>query len=216
METKNHNVLHYEGTSKENLAFYIPFFKNCTKVVDYGCGKGDFLDLCRSNNIVAEGVDCNPAAVEICKSRGLTCHPSMPMSKLSEYDGLFMCCVIEHINREQLWNILSSFNGLVCIQADEPRRVFIPWLLKRDSFWDDFEHVRPYTPIALQKLLVAHGFDIVKEGPVPQSPIGIRHLRTWLTRKYMALMYNLTGIYGSHFSVGAKNGNPTVNKGTPD
>jgi hypothetical protein len=39
---------------------------------------------------------------------------------------------------------------------------------------------------------------------VPQSPVGILHLRTWLTQKYMALMYKLTGIYGSHYCVGIK------------
>ncbi len=201
---RNSNILHYEGTSKQILSFYIHFFKNCTKVIDYGCGKGDFLDLCRTNNIAADGVDCNPAAADICKSRGLTCLPSIPMGKLGDYDGLFMCCVIEHMDREHLWSILSSFSGLVCIHADEPRSVFIPSLLKRDSFWDDFEHVRPYTPIALQKLLVAHGFDIVEQGPVPQSPVGMHHLRTWLIQNYMALMYKLTGIYGSHYCVGVK------------
>lgn len=90
------------------------------------------------------------------------------------------------------------------MHSDEPRNIFVPWLWQQNTFWDDFEHVRPYTPIAPRGLLGAHGFEIIKQGFAATPAISIRNFRTYITRIYLSVMYKVSGINGSHFCADIK------------
>ena len=77
------------------------------KILDIGCGLGDFLNYCKR----AEGVDINPLAVEFCLSRGLSAHlmekDTLPF-KDSSFDSIVMDNVIEHIeNPKKLLSEIS-------------------------------------------------------------------------------------------------------------
>lgn len=202
MTNETNRLIHYDGTSALLLQKYLEELRNCNLVLDFGCGTGNFLHLCAEHGINAEGFDANPSAVEICREKGYTCSAEMP--DLEKYDGLLLVCVIEHLQQDDLWNLLSSFSGRVLIHSDEPRHIWTPFGLKTASFWDDYEHVRPYTPKALESMLKHFGYDIIGQGRA-RYPRSIHHLRTWLNEKYLDLTFRAWGIGGSHYIVGEKN-----------
>src|SRR4051794_7901569 len=50
----------FRGTEEyvgRNIEFYRPFFAGCEQVLDVGCGRGEFLELMREQNIPARGID---------------------------------------------------------------------------------------------------------------------------------------------------------------
>jgi hypothetical protein len=193
--------LHYDGTRVDSLTYLIPYLKNCRNLLDFGCGSGNLLKLCAQHNITASGYDNNPDAISICRKRGFKCYDELP--NLAEFDGLTMICVSEHLQPEFLWKILSSFKGTIALQCDEPRVIFTPWRFTKTSFWDDFEHVRPYTPIALRAMLECYDFTISAAGWVkPQSTI--KNIPSWIANKYLDCYAILTGARSTHYAVGVK------------
>ncbi len=194
-------TVHYSGTPEMILQTYLEELRSCRKLLDYGSGTGNFLRLCKESMINAEGYDPNPAAAEICRRDGLVCHSERP--DLAEYDGLLMVCVIEHMKQDDLWEVLASFAGTIVIHSDEPRQIWTPFNTNMPSFWDDFEHVRPYTPRALESMLKHFGYTVIKQGRV-KWPRSVWHLRTWLTAKVLDLIYYVSGVGGPHFIVGKR------------
>ena len=55
---------------RERLRSYLPYFEGATDVLDAGCGRGEFLELLRSHDISARGIDLNHEMVEECRARG--------------------------------------------------------------------------------------------------------------------------------------------------
>ncbi len=110
--------------------------------------------------IPSEGYEPVASFAAETRRRGFTVHETEP--DLSRYDGLVMICVAEHMPTQAFRSILERFRGTVVIQADEPRHRE-PWYLfhHRADFWDDPEHVRPYTPKALQSLLLQTGYNVL-------------------------------------------------------
>jgi len=55
----DYDFLRYIGveseTQKRIQGFYLPFFEGCKRVVDLGCGDGDFLGLLEEKGIEATG-----------------------------------------------------------------------------------------------------------------------------------------------------------------
>ena len=51
---------YFRGTRehvKRVQEIYVPYFEGCDKVIDIGCGRGEFLELLKENQIGAKGVD---------------------------------------------------------------------------------------------------------------------------------------------------------------
>ncbi len=194
-------AIHFDGTQVKSLSYLVPHLKGCRKVLDFGCGSGNLLHLCKLHNIAAAGYDTNPHAVAECLERGFICYEELP--DLSEFDGLTMVCVAEHLQPEFLWKVLSSFEGTIALQCDEPRPVITPWQLKKTSFWDDFEHVRPYTPIALKTMLESFGYSISASGWV--KPKGsIKRIPSWIANKYLDIYARFTGVRSTHYAIGVR------------
>jgi hypothetical protein len=193
--------IHYNGTQIDSLTYLIPHLKNCKNLLDFGCGSGNLLKLCAQHKITASGYDNNPDALSICRERGFKCHDKLP--NLAKFDGLTMICVSEHLQPEFLWKILSSFRGTIALQCDEPRAVFIPWRFRKISFWDDFEHIRPYTPVALKVMLESYDYRISAAGWIkPQS--SIKNIPSWIANKYLDFHGKVTGARSAHYAVGVK------------
>ncbi|MGQ9657379.1 MAG: class I SAM-dependent methyltransferase [Fimbriimonadales bacterium] len=71
------------------------------RLLDVGCGNGDFLQLAQRAGWQAVGVEPDPKAVAIARARGLTVHHGglETLSAESEtYDGITMNHVIEHVH----------------------------------------------------------------------------------------------------------------------
>lgn len=119
------------------------------KVLDVGCGFGDFLKF---NPKKFVGIDINADALRSCKEEGFEVHNAsvtkIPFSNDS-FDGVNCQQVIEHLTAPDAYGMLTEINrvlkkgGLLVISTE--------MVTKR--FWNTFSHIKPYPPTAIKKLL---------------------------------------------------------------
>ena len=71
----DYDFLRYMGVRPEIMrqiqGFYLPYFADCRRVIDLGCGDGDFLALLLEKGIEAVGVDSDEKAFTAGKQKGL-------------------------------------------------------------------------------------------------------------------------------------------------
>ena len=161
----------------DRLRAYLPHFEGLSKVLDVGCGRGEFLDLCGQEGIGAIGVDADADMVGHARLNGgevvqadLFDHlRSLPDHDL---DGLFSAQLIEHLAPAELAEMLSLAASKLRRGAPIVLETINPttWSAMR-WFHLDPTHVTPIPPGMLQYLLEQAGFTIVETvyGPTPPS-----------------------------------------------
>jgi 2-polyprenyl-3-methyl-5-hydroxy-6-metoxy-1,4-benzoquinol methylase len=158
---------------------YLGYFLGCRRVVDLGCGRGEFLELCRDNGVAALGVDINSDMVRTCHEMGLEAHEADLLQFLAaqpdgSLDGVFSAQVIEHLDKETLFELLR----LCCLKL-RPGSYLILETLNVDNlivgasrFYADITHVRPIPSSTLEFLARSFGFDetfVLYSSPVPEE-----------------------------------------------
>jgi len=135
------------------------YFSQCERVLDLGCGRGEFLEVLREEGIPSEGIDLNPGSVEVCRAKGLTVHLADASSYLNEeasgaFDGIHMSHLLEHVPFPIAIRLLEQ-----CVARLEPRGVLAVetpnphCAAALQTFFLDPTHVRPLFPEALGVLL---------------------------------------------------------------
>jgi len=159
----------YEEDIKKQQAVYLPCFKKGGKVLDLGCGRGEFMELLLENGFDAVGVDLNSQMVDICLDKGLKVRQSDILQALAGFEdgsfaGIFSSQVIEHLTPEYLKRMVEICRaklepgGTVVLETVNPTSVFA---LVQIYFLDP-SHQRPLHPQALKFLLEGAGFDDVE------------------------------------------------------
>ena len=156
----------YRGTREEikrRQSVYLPHFQlsvtDQAPLLDLGCGRGEFLDLCREAGLPARGVDVNPAMVAYCRelgldvaeADGLTYLRALPPGGLG---GILMSQVIEHLSLDQLTELVA-----LCAEKLAPGGVLIAETVNPQSlstfagaFYVDLTHNKPVHPEAARFL----------------------------------------------------------------
>ncbi len=158
-----------EDTIKKQLEEYLSFFKKGQKVLDLGCGRGEFLDLMKSKWIDAEGIDINEQMVKICQDKGLICKKGDILEQLAEYGdgslgGIFSSQVIEHLPPSYLKRMLDiayvkmAPSSPIVLETINPTSVFALVQI----YHLDISHKQPIHPQALKYLLESSGFEDVE------------------------------------------------------
>ena len=162
---------------RARLDTYLPYFEGRSRVLDAGCGRGEFLDLLSSRGIGARGIDLNPEMVEVCRARGLDVTRADAVGYLSRVDdgaldGLFAAQVVEHLEPAYLLRLLElayhklAPGGRIVLETLNPAC----WVAFFESYIRDITHVRPLHPETLKYLVMASGFTdarIEYRSPVP-------------------------------------------------
>lgn len=150
---------------RESLRPFLLHFQRCRRVVDLGCGRGEFLDLCGSEGVGAYGVDSNEDMVLHCQRLGLEVTQAdiiEHLYSLSEksIDGIFCSQVIEHLPMHTLvsllresYRVLKRGTCLVLVTIN-PRSLFA----LANNFYLDPTHVRPLPPETIRFLAEDAGF----------------------------------------------------------
>jgi O-antigen chain-terminating methyltransferase len=158
-----------EEEVKKQQSQFLPYFQEKGKVLDLGCGRGEFLELCRDNGIEAQGIDLNEQMVEICRDKGLDCQKGDILESLAEKSdttlgGIFSSQVIEHLAPAQLKKLVElAFVKLapgchLVLETINPASVFALVQI----YFLDLTHQKPIHPQTLKFLLESSGFEDVE------------------------------------------------------
>jgi SAM-dependent methyltransferase len=121
-----------------------------SKVLEVGCGFGrnmTFLQALGFQDVT--GIDISEKIISENKKGGLNClHIDDFNFQVKNYDVILFSHIIEHFQYEALNSFLEKY--LNCLK-DGGLAIFITPLLQQ-SFYNDFDHVKPYYPIGLEML----------------------------------------------------------------
>jgi len=152
---------------KQQIAF-VDDFPPGGRILDVGCGRGEFLELLAGRGFHAEGVDLNAEMIGLCRDKGLSVEHGDLLEHLAarpdaSLDGIFSSQVIEHLPPAAIRRMIElAFaklrpDGRILLETVNPLSVFALvhiYLL-------DLTHRTPVHPQALQFLLETAGFSSV-------------------------------------------------------
>ncbi len=162
----------FRGTKKDILERqkkYIRFFSGSKKVLDIGCGRGEFMKLLVKAGIEAEGVDLSSSMLKEAEKEGLNCIKSDALNYLKNckpdtFDGIFSAQVIEHLSPDYLKDMVSeSFrvlkkSGILLLETINPLSVFA----MTNIYYLDVTHKQPLHPEFMRYLLGTYGFERIE------------------------------------------------------
>lgn len=162
----------YRGSEQEikkQQASYVSYFKKGGKVLDLGCGRGEFIEILEENGIEAEGIDINGQMIEICRDKGLNCQKADILKKLAEYEdgtlgGIFSSQVIEHLSPSYLRRMIE----LAYFKLFPASHIVLETINSASVFslvqiyFLDLSHQKPVHPQTLKFLLESTGFEKVE------------------------------------------------------
>lgn len=132
------------------------------RVLDLGCGAGEFLSSCQGRFQHAMGVDISLASARVCHATGLPALVAdggrLPFTS-SSLDVVRAREVMEHVLdllpfAHEIYRVLKP-GGLFLSHTPTQYSTLYPVT----NFWDDFTHVRPLSRMALVRLFGEVGFE---------------------------------------------------------
>lgn len=164
------------------------------RLLDFGCGAGQFLEVAAERGFRATGVDLSADAVARARTRGLDAHVGAPAGvpeiAAGGFDVVTMWSVLAHLatpveDLTALHDLLAPGGALLILTVNAGSL-----LLRKDrERWSGFtpNHLKFYAPDTLRLLLCRAGFasvdlrpmygDLVESGRAPLRPRQERRLR---------------------------------------
>ncbi|MDD5033480.1 MAG: class I SAM-dependent methyltransferase, partial [Methylococcaceae bacterium] len=138
-------------------------------ILDIGCGRGEWVELLKENNLVAQGIDLNRAMVRQCQELDLD---------VIEADALAYLCglkedslgavtgmhIIEHIPFKKLIGICDEVlrvlkpGGVAIFETPNPENLIVGAC----SFYSDPSHIKPLPPEPIRFLMESRGFSNIR------------------------------------------------------
>lgn len=156
--------------TKENVKYHMNFFAPWimgSKLLDYGCGNGDFLWKIKKYCRVAHGKDISSEAIEQARKKyGLKMFfPTLE----KEYETVVCFDVLEHIldidaTLDDIHGLLTR-GGYLLITTTEltTLKTILIALFALDKFFEPTQpHIRFFTKCTLKCILEKHGFEVIK------------------------------------------------------
>ena len=180
----DYDFLRYTGVNpmvqRQNQIFYLPFFKDCRRVADVGCGDGDFVELLREQGVDAFGVDNDPVAIQHLHERNVPVVEADVVTYLKSVapgslDGLFSAHLVEHLPYQAVYEVIHYAyralkpGGRIVLTTPNARAL----VSHLEMYWLHFGHVAFYHPRLLCFFLHRVGFqnETWGENPAPPHPL---------------------------------------------
>lgn len=157
------HIREHPELSTEDARIIDKLLPDARRIVDIGCGRGGFVEICRNEVGDAIGLDNEPAAAGLCRAQGLPfvlgSADRLPFSD-DALDAVRAKEIIEHLPNpmpmlNEIWRALRP-GGLFISRTPTHFSAFYPV----NNFWDDYTHVRPFSKLSLKRLLDDAGFTI--------------------------------------------------------
>lgn len=141
------------------------------RLLEIGCGRGDFLDGFKSFGLECSGVDISDYSVSQLASLDVKkidiSREKLPYED-NTFDVVFHKSLIEHLYSpenlmRETYRVLKP-GGAVIILTPE-------WVSQMKVFYEDYTHNKPYDKNSLKDLLEIHNFTNIKSENFYQLPI---------------------------------------------
>jgi SAM-dependent methyltransferase len=184
-----------EEQIKDQQKCFIKYFTGKQNVLDIGCGRGEFLELCRENGIGAMGIDIDADMVLFCQEKGLDVRQADAIGFLDTIEdgllgGVFMSQVVEHMDPNSLIKLIE-----LCYRKQSDHSYFISETINPESlfvfahsYYIDMSHVFPAHPKTIEFLLRSAGYQdisMMSLSPVPDE----QKLQRVALRNYQGTRY---------------------------
>lgn len=143
---------------------HVEKFQGCRRVLDLGCGRGEFLDCLREAGIAATGIESNAEMAGFCRSRGLEAEMADMFAYLAQsknsIDGIFCSQVVEHLPPARVPELIALAaaalepGGRILLETPNPECLAI----FASHFYIDPTHQRPVPATLLGFYLEEAGF----------------------------------------------------------
>ena len=164
------------------------------KVLEVGCGDGDYLDVLRGAGMDACGLEYAALSVDACRARGLAAHRGFidgPRQTVpgGPYAGFFLLNFLEHLPRPR-----QTLRGIAAnLEPGAVGMVEVPNfdMIVRNGLFAEFiaDHLTYFTEATLRHTLSLSGFDVLDCRPVwhdyilsatvqKRTPTDLSHLDT--------------------------------------
>jgi O-antigen chain-terminating methyltransferase len=148
---------------------YVERFAECQRVLDIGCGRGEFLALLKQRGIAGVGVDLHAENLSLLRERGLEAVQADVFQYLAEqgpasFDGIFCAQVVEHLAPATVWELVKACaralrpGGVIVFETPNPECLAI----FATHFYIDPSHTRPVPPALLAFYVEEAGFGRVE------------------------------------------------------
>jgi SAM-dependent methyltransferase len=169
---------HDSAELRRRYAIYADRFATGGKVLDIGCGRGEFLELLAERGVSSFGVDADNDMAELNRAAGRNVENADAIEYLgdhpAEFDGVFAAHVIEHLNAPQVERLIRHASqalrsrGRLIVATPNPGNLS----MQLRDFWVDLQHVRFYAPPTVRWLFHEAGLAEIEDGVNPAYPLG--------------------------------------------
>ena len=140
------------------------------RLLDLGCGRGEFLHGFAKLGFAATGFDRSPPEQPLFGEQvvaGHYQHGGLPFQD-KEFAVIFNKSVFEHVREispllRECHRVLAPGGRLVSLVPD--------WMAQWRHFYDDWTHVRPFTLTGLRECIQSHGFEVQQAVRFRQLPL---------------------------------------------
>lgn len=159
------------------------------KILDLGCGRGEWLELLQEKGLQGQGVDANSLFVRACRERGLSVHHGDILNYLAEqpqdtYSAITSFQVIEHLPFNSLLCLLDRAlrvlrpGGILLLETPNPENLQVGAF----TFYKDPSHHQPYAPDFMAFAMEQRGYEriAVQRINAPHNPPESPVLKKWL------------------------------------
>lgn len=168
---------------KDKLKAYLPVFASCRRVLDIGCGRGEFMELLKEEGKHTEGIDLSQSMLQVARENGLNVRYGDALDYLKkqprgEWDGMFSAQVIEHMEPDYLRElVIEAFRvlapkGPIVLETVNPLSLFA----LSNIYFLDVTHRKPLHPEFMRYLFESCGFsdvDIIYSGQLEDEQLDV-------------------------------------------
>ena len=180
-----------QAVREQQRAYVRHFTGSPGRVLDAGCGRGEFLELLREAAVPAYGVDLDAEMAARAREKGLEVLVGDLLGHLAalpdaSLGGIFAAQVIEHMSTDELISFVRLAHAKIAAGGRFVAETINPGCLATfaGAFYLDLTHTRPVHPEALRFLLEGTGFQQVElefTSPFPPDmKLQILDMARWL------------------------------------
>jgi len=204
-----------EEETKKDQVKYLSYFQGACRVLDLGCGRGEFLEHMRETGATgAYGIDCNDGMLGRGREKGMDVLKSDALSHLraleeGDLDGIFASHLVEHLAPRDFLSLVTEASrtlkkgGYFVAETLNPGCLFA-----LGPYFMDLTHTFPVHPLTFRFLMEEAGFDGIEfhyRQYLPEDFLSLNRVPagpgplTPLEEAYNASMFKLQTIINAAF-----------------